>query len=71
MFETGKELRFEAWLRQVDAWANRHGILRRQAVSIMFDDSPFAGPDQADRVTMRNLYWAESNDFASRVLYDE
>jgi len=58
---------YHHWCEKVDNWANKHGITRKQAVSVLFFDNL---PDKHGNYDNRakELYWNDCSDFASITL---
>lgn len=57
-----RESRRQQWLETViDPWAQKHGITRLQAISVLFCDN-------TDGVTNKDAYWVDGNDFAGATM---
>ena len=58
------ETMYPEWLKLLDEWRNNHGITRKQAMSILFNDSRYNPKNpEKDNVIIKDLFWAGVNDF--------
>ena len=63
MKNTGFDRRYEAFMADVDKWRNRHGITRKQAISILVENDP---------EDFRHLYqYMEFNEFCDEFYVRE
>lgn len=71
MNKVGYDKRYEMWLGYLDEWcAKHHGLTRKQAISILFEDTPY-NPNGKDIITQKELYWSEWPDYYKRLLDSE
>ena len=63
----------ELWISTaLDPWCKRHGLTRKQGLSVAFDDSTFDPKNpEKDQVTLGSLFaWSgQQNDFASYLMW--
>ena len=52
---------YNYWIAKLDDWCVKHSINCEQALSILFEDSPF-NPDGPDKVTRNDLLACQGAD---------